>query len=264
MTEAEPVEVVQTTRERQPKAHYLSPTALRVLEKFVQHGSLKKLQLTEPDTEHLASGIGRLYNALPGNKPGVDFKRISEVLLSPNGSTRRISEEVLTGTTPQNAAQALKRLTNRISNAYPEGVALTSLFELGSREDEPQVPKRRARSLGNRASMGVIFTDHAPVVPAPIIDPVVLADRVQQNTEDEYSQDEPLAWRVDAFCAQTDPEVFFPDGEEAENNSKEICSWCKVKDICLRYALSNNEEFGTWGGFSASERQNMVASLNVA
>ena len=60
----------------------------------------------------------------------------------------------------------------------------------------------------------------------------------------------------DALCAQTDPELFFPDKVENQYShlAKQICVQCPVRIQCLTWALQNDEEFGIWGGFSPKER----------
>lgn len=35
---------------------------------------------------------------------------------------------------------------------------------------------------------------------------------------------------------------------------KDVCNHCPVKDLCLRYAIANNEKYGIWGGLTRRER----------
>lgn len=72
--------------------------------------------------------------------------------------------------------------------------------------------------------------------------------------DDEVS---PLSWQVDALCAQTDPESFFPEKGGSTREAKKICSSCEVRGECLEYALSNDERFGIWGGLSERERRKL-------
>jgi WhiB family redox-sensing transcriptional regulator len=57
-----------------------------------------------------------------------------------------------------------------------------------------------------------------------------------------------------ALCAQTDPELFFPEGGGSTQQAKQICNACPVKNDCLMEALVNKYEDGVWGGLSARER----------
>lgn len=68
---------------------------------------------------------------------------------------------------------------------------------------------------------------------------------------------EPTAWVGDALCAQTDPEVFFPDQGGSTRAAKRVCARCDVRAECLDYALISNEPYGVWGGVSARERHAM-------
>jgi WhiB family redox-sensing transcriptional regulator len=66
-----------------------------------------------------------------------------------------------------------------------------------------------------------------------------------------------LAWQVDALCAQTDPEAFFPEKGGSTRDAKKVCSACTVRSECLEYALGNDERFGIWGGLSERERRRL-------
>lgn len=37
----------------------------------------------------------------------------------------------------------------------------------------------------------------------------------------------------------------------------EVCSGCPIKRECLIQALTNKEQFGVWGGFTPSQREQM-------
>ncbi len=64
-------------------------------------------------------------------------------------------------------------------------------------------------------------------------------------------------WREQALCAQSDPEMWFPEGDHRitqGRQAKAICAKCPVQTQCLEEALANNDMFGVWGGLTASER----------
>ena len=63
------------------------------------------------------------------------------------------------------------------------------------------------------------------------------------------------SWRLDALCAETDPEAFFPEKGGSTREAKRVCVGCDVRSECLEYALSNDERFGIWGGLSERERR---------
>jgi WhiB family redox-sensing transcriptional regulator len=68
------------------------------------------------------------------------------------------------------------------------------------------------------------------------------------------------AWRKDALCRDTDPDLFFPVGTTGQalvqiDRAKEVCDQCPVKQDCLDYALETNQDSGIWGGTSEEERR---------
>jgi WhiB family redox-sensing transcriptional regulator len=86
---------------------------------------------------------------------------------------------------------------------------------------------------------------------------VEIADQLRLPTF--ILQDEPL-------CAQTDPDLFFPE-EKAyakasyyidEKAAKEICSNCPLLTDCLKYAVINHPVQGIWGGTTEPERARLV------
>jgi WhiB family redox-sensing transcriptional regulator len=61
-------------------------------------------------------------------------------------------------------------------------------------------------------------------------------------------------------CAQTDPELFFPENAGEANRTKrvvkQICGHCEFQADCLEYGLTH-DVFGIWGGMLDSERRMM-------
>ncbi len=67
-----------------------------------------------------------------------------------------------------------------------------------------------------------------------------------------------LAWHRDALCAETDPEIFFPEQGGSVSEGKAICAECTVRAECLDYALETGQRFGTWGGVSERQRRRLL------
>ena len=61
-------------------------------------------------------------------------------------------------------------------------------------------------------------------------------------------------WTDQALCAQTDPELFFPD-KGGTAIARKICAPCPVKNECLEWAISENIIDGILGGMTARERR---------
>lgn len=69
-------------------------------------------------------------------------------------------------------------------------------------------------------------------------------------------------WRGHAACRGMEPDMFFPIGTTGPaldqiEASKAICSVCDVRDDCLDFALSTNQESGVWGETSEEERKRL-------
>lgn len=69
-------------------------------------------------------------------------------------------------------------------------------------------------------------------------------------------------WRSQAACTDEDPELFFPVGSTGPAvdqiaEAKEVCARCEVREPCLEYAISSNQDAGVWGGLSEDERRSL-------
>ena len=70
------------------------------------------------------------------------------------------------------------------------------------------------------------------------------------------------AWRASAACRDTDPDLFFPVGTtgpaiEQIESAKAVCQECEVREPCLEFALTTNQDSGIWGGTSEEERRKL-------
>jgi WhiB family redox-sensing transcriptional regulator len=63
------------------------------------------------------------------------------------------------------------------------------------------------------------------------------------------------AWRDSAGCRDSDPGLFFGDGDPTHKRARAICAACPVSDACLAYALAIPELVGIWAGTTEAERQ---------
>ena len=67
-------------------------------------------------------------------------------------------------------------------------------------------------------------------------------------------------WMDEALCAETDPDMFFPEKGDEGRAAKRICGECPVRSACLEYALTNNLQLGIWGGLAIAERRKLAAA----
>jgi len=65
-------------------------------------------------------------------------------------------------------------------------------------------------------------------------------------------------WWFAALCAQTDPELFFPEKGGSTRAAKRVCTGCPVRAQCLEHALAHDERYGVWGGTSERERRRLT------
>jgi len=66
-------------------------------------------------------------------------------------------------------------------------------------------------------------------------------------------------WRDDAACANEDTLLWFPVGFsgpalEQAAQAKQVCADCPVREPCLVFAVTTNQEYGIWGGLDELER----------
>lgn len=70
---------------------------------------------------------------------------------------------------------------------------------------------------------------------------------------------QPPEWTEDALCAQTDPEIFFPEKGGSNKMAKAICAECPVIQECLEYALATADRYGVYGGLGERERRKLLS-----
>ncbi len=73
-------------------------------------------------------------------------------------------------------------------------------------------------------------------------------------------------WQLRGACRGADSAQFFhPDGERGpsrarrEARAKSVCRTCPVRAECAAHALAVREPYGVWGGFSETEREQILA-----
>lgn len=62
-------------------------------------------------------------------------------------------------------------------------------------------------------------------------------------------------WMRKAVCAQTDPEIFFPEKGNSNQPALRVCCSCPVMLECRLYALERPWLEGIWGGTTQRGRQ---------
>ena len=65
-----------------------------------------------------------------------------------------------------------------------------------------------------------------------------------------------------ALCAQTDPELFFPEKGGSTKSAKKICGRCLHIDECLEDAITQVNTWGIRGGKSEREQRALRSARN--
>ena len=71
-----------------------------------------------------------------------------------------------------------------------------------------------------------------------------------------------------ALCAQTDPDLFFPDMETTKSDkARQICVRCPIMRDCLIESLGipREHDWGIWGGSTLAQRRRInrgIATVN--
>jgi len=65
----------------------------------------------------------------------------------------------------------------------------------------------------------------------------------------------PIVLAEHGLCSQVDPEAFFPERGTSASYAQRVCASCPVRQLCLDWALDNDERFGVWGGLTEHERR---------
>jgi WhiB family redox-sensing transcriptional regulator len=73
-------------------------------------------------------------------------------------------------------------------------------------------------------------------------------------------------WMKQAVCAETDPELFFPEKSGDRGlEARRICSACPVRAECLTWGMDGpNTEFGIYGGVGPRARRNLAKIRRAA
>jgi hypothetical protein len=77
--------------------------------------------------------------------------------------------------------------------------------------------------------------------------------------------DTPIDWRLDALCADSNPDLWFPEPGQwgkPQQFALDQCKACPVREICLENLIQQETgeggSHGTGGGLTAKERAEMI------
>jgi len=70
------------------------------------------------------------------------------------------------------------------------------------------------------------------------------------------------AWQDNAACKNSPTEWFYPEGAEINPDALYLCETCPVRNECRDYGVVY-EEWGIWGGLTASQRRRVRKEHNI-
>lgn len=70
-------------------------------------------------------------------------------------------------------------------------------------------------------------------------------------------------WLAQARCQDRDAEIFFVRGAAKARRAQNICGSCTVRQECLEYAMSEEIEFGVWGGLTERQRRALARRSTI-
>lgn len=80
-------------------------------------------------------------------------------------------------------------------------------------------------------------------------------------TLDQAATNQPADFWAAGACRSLPAAWFHPDRGESTSEARTVCATCAVRPDCLRWALTNHEHFGVWGGTSERERRRIRRRL---
>lgn len=80
----------------------------------------------------------------------------------------------------------------------------------------------------------------------------------------EAAREALLSFRDEALCVGLGSGIdFYAMHHDEQQRAIKICLRCPVREECLRYALEACEEFGVWGGYTATDRRRIRKQMRI-
>jgi WhiB family transcriptional regulator, redox-sensing transcriptional regulator len=71
----------------------------------------------------------------------------------------------------------------------------------------------------------------------------------------------PDQWQNQGTCYGIDPEIFFPTTEDEAGLALSHCGVCRVRELCLAWAVRSGERYGVWGGTTEQQRRRLIRQV---
>jgi WhiB family transcriptional regulator, redox-sensing transcriptional regulator len=256
------------------RAQHDSPQGLDVLGEPVSHGRPSPAQLAGLQA-HFAAG-GHQHAAVTGRP--TDPERLAaevehhywtrEVRAGQRLQPRQLAREL--GGDQQQISRQLVELRAGPSIAAER---ITQLWH----QQAPRGRPLRSSQLAWRLGVSDSYVRHVTSQLRTRAGQPPLADRLAATHQQLASPPPPpdradgeRDWRLDAACAQVDPELFFPQPGQAPQAAaaKQVCAACAVRGPCLEAALhgpqARDDHAGIFAGTTASDRVRLRGRESMA
>jgi WhiB family transcriptional regulator, redox-sensing transcriptional regulator len=248
------------------RAQHDSPHGLEALGEPVSHGHPTPAQLADLQA-HFAAG-GHQQTALAGRPPDperltVEVERrywTRELRAGQRLQPRQLAREL--GGDQHSIGQQLAQLRAGPSTAAER---ITQLWH--AQQQDPAARPRSSSQLAWRLGVSDSYLRHLTWQLRTRHGQPPLAERLAATDQQLASPppnvdraDGERDWRLDAACAEVDPELFFPEPGQAPQAAaaKQVCAGCAVRGPCLEAAVhgpqARDDHTGIFAGTTARDR----------
>jgi WhiB family redox-sensing transcriptional regulator len=258
------------------RAQHDSPHGLEVLREPVSHGHPTPAQLADLQA-HFAAG-GHHQTAVAGRpadpeRLAVEVERrywTRELRAGQRLQPRRLAREL--GGDQRSIGQQLAELRAGPSTAAER---ITQLWH--AQQQDPAARPRSSSQLAWRLGVSDSYVRHLTWQLRTRHGQPPLAERLAATDQQLASPPPPVQradgerdWRLDAACAQVDPELFFPESGQVPQAAaaKQVCAGCAVRGPCLEAAVhgpqARDDHSGIFAGTTARDRVRLRGRASYA
>jgi WhiB family redox-sensing transcriptional regulator len=259
------------------RAQHESPQGLEVLTQPASHGQPSPQQLAGLQA-HFAAG-GHQQAAVTGRPADPDrlaaaVERhywIREVRSGQRLRPSQLAREL--GGDQRQISQQLARLRAGPSTA---GERIAQLWHAHQQQD-PGARPLRSSQLAWRLGLSDSYVRHRTWQLRTRAGQAPMSERLAATRQQLTSPPPPVEradgerdWRLDAACAEVDPELFFPDPGQVPQAAaaKQVCAGCAVRGPCLEAALhgpqARDDHTGVFAGTTARQRVALRGRTSMA
>jgi WhiB family redox-sensing transcriptional regulator len=258
------------------RAQHDSSHGLEVLREPASHGHPTPAQLAGLQA-HFAAG-GHQHTAVAGRpadpeRLAVEVERrywTREVRAGQRLQPRQLAREL--GGDQRSIGQQLATLRAGPSTAAER---ITQLWH--AYQHDPTTPPLRSSQLAQRLGVSDSYVRHLTWQLRTRHEQPSLAERLAATHQRLASPPPPVEradgerdWRLDAACAEVDPELFFPESGQVPQAAaaKAVCAGCAVRGPCLEAAVhgpqARDDHTGIFAGTTARDRVALRGRASMA